>query len=170
MILWIGDLGREGHEIHFFENMGMRKVMKAHLPTGADHRPLLSITDGFELSGSIDTGTAPGEAPAVAADDDDEGGGDDPDPARLRPRQLSLSARGKRRSAAATAGDPLDPPSPSNHDLALWRLPVVLSVVPVSRSGWWAGVKAGRYPAPVHLSTRCVAWRSADIRALIQSL
>ena len=47
---------------------------------------------------------------------------------------------------------------------------MVLAHVPVSRSGWWAGVKEGRYPAPVKLSTRCVVWRSADIRALIASL
>lgn len=31
------------------------------------------------------------------------------------------------------------------------------------------GVAEGRYPAPVKLSKRCVAWRSADIRALIAS-
>ena len=55
-------------------------------------------------------------------------------------------------------------------DSALWRLPMVLAHIPVSRSGWWAGVKEGRYPAPVKLSTRCVVWRSADIRALIASL
>ncbi|MBC7549131.1 MAG: AlpA family phage regulatory protein [Polaromonas sp.] len=54
-------------------------------------------------------------------------------------------------------------------DSALWRLPTVLAHIPVSRSGWWAGVKEGRYPAPVKLSTRCVAWRSADIRSLIAS-
>lgn len=62
-------------------------------------------------------------------------------------------------------------PIPQNQDdlLALWRLPKVLAHIPVSRSGWWAGVASGRYPAPVKLSTRCVAWRSADIRALIAS-
>ena len=62
-------------------------------------------------------------------------------------------------------------PLQQNQDdlLALWRLPTVLAHIPVSRSGWWQGVKTGRYPAPVKLSTRCVAWRSADIRALIAS-
>ena len=52
----------------------------------------------------------------------------------------------------------------------LWRLPKVLSKIPVSRSGWLAGVRAGRYPAPVRLSVRCVAWRAADIYSLIASL
>jgi predicted DNA-binding transcriptional regulator AlpA len=56
-----------------------------------------------------------------------------------------------------------------NNDGALWRLPTVLANVPVSRSHWWAGVASGRYPSPVRLSVRCVAWRSADIRALIAS-
>ena len=54
-------------------------------------------------------------------------------------------------------------------DGALWRLPTVLANIPVSRSHWLAGVASGRYPAPVRLSTRCVAWKSADIRALIAS-
>lgn len=52
----------------------------------------------------------------------------------------------------------------------LLRLPNVLARVPISRSNWLAGVKAGRYPAPVRLSDRCVAWRDEDIDALIASL
>jgi prophage regulatory protein len=47
------------------------------------------------------------------------------------------------------------------------RLPVVLSVFPVSRSAWWAGIKAGRYPRGVKLSERCTAWDVRDIRRLI---
>lgn len=49
------------------------------------------------------------------------------------------------------------------------RLPIVLAVFPVSRSKWWAMVKAGRAPAPVKLSERTTAWRVEDIRALIES-
>ena len=48
--------------------------------------------------------------------------------------------------------------------------PPVPAVIPVSRSNWYAGIKAGRYPAPVKLSERCSAWRVQDIRALIESL
>lgn len=73
-----------------------------------------------------------------------------------------------RRDAAATAGD--QTLLPQNLDIALWRLPTVLRHVPVSRSGWWAGVRDGRYPQPVRLSARCVAWRASDIRSLIESL
>lgn len=50
------------------------------------------------------------------------------------------------------------------------REPAVLSIIPVGRSTWWAGVKAGRYPKPVKLGARMTAWRVEDIRALIASL
>lgn len=50
------------------------------------------------------------------------------------------------------------------------REPAVLSLIPVGRSTWWAGVKAGRYPKPVKLGARMTAWRVEDIRALIASL
>jgi hypothetical protein len=39
--------------------------------------------------------------------------------------------------------------------------------VPVSKSTWWAGVKTGRFPAPVKLG-RITVWRVQDIRALIE--
>ena len=48
------------------------------------------------------------------------------------------------------------------------RLKSVLRVYPVGRSTWWAGVRHGRYPAPVKLGPRTTAWRVEDIRALIQ--
>jgi predicted DNA-binding transcriptional regulator AlpA len=50
------------------------------------------------------------------------------------------------------------------------RLPVVLSVLPVSRSTFLAGVKTGRYPKSVKLSEKCVAWRVEEIRALLDHL
>jgi prophage regulatory protein len=40
--------------------------------------------------------------------------------------------------------------------------------IPFSKSTWWAGVKAGRYPKPVKLGPRITAWRVEDIRALIE--
>lgn len=49
------------------------------------------------------------------------------------------------------------------------RLPTILKVFPVSKSTWWAGVKAGRYPQPVKLGLNITAWRVEDIRTLIQS-
>jgi len=137
---------------------------------------------------------ATGAGPDVAASDDDEGGEGDGDPDRqsrkaLRTRNPKVgadqrsSSTNKRRDGAVnqmTSNPRADAqpnatipagalPSPQNTDIALWRLPTVLAHVPVSRSHWWAGVAEGRYPAPVKLSKRCVAWRSADIRALIAS-
>ncbi|WP_374626205.1 helix-turn-helix transcriptional regulator [Pandoraea sp.] len=47
------------------------------------------------------------------------------------------------------------------------RLPQVLAAFPVSRSVWLRGVKEGRFPKPVHLGPRTVAWRVEDIRTLI---
>jgi prophage regulatory protein len=50
------------------------------------------------------------------------------------------------------------------------RLPQVLEIVPVSRATWYAGVKSGRYPAPIKLGLRAVAWQLSDIEKLIDSL
>ena len=51
----------------------------------------------------------------------------------------------------------------------LLRVRQVLQFVPVSASTWWAGVKDGRFPKPVKLSTRVTCWKASDIRALIHS-
>lgn len=50
------------------------------------------------------------------------------------------------------------------------RLPVVLSVIPISKSSLYAGINKGIYPAPVKLSERTAAWRVEDIRALIEQI
>lgn len=47
--------------------------------------------------------------------------------------------------------------------------PAIPPLIPVSRSTWWAGVRAGRFPQPVKLGPKTTAWRVEDIRALIQS-
>ena len=41
------------------------------------------------------------------------------------------------------------------------------ALIPVSASTWWAGVKAGRFPAPVRLAGNITAWRAEDIHRLI---
>ena len=45
----------------------------------------------------------------------------------------------------------------------LLRLWDVLSIVPVSRSAWLNGVRDGRFPAPIALGPRTVAWRYSDV-------
>ena len=41
--------------------------------------------------------------------------------------------------------------------------------IPISRSGWWAGVRTHRYPKPVKLGPRTTAWRAEDIHELINN-
>jgi prophage regulatory protein len=50
------------------------------------------------------------------------------------------------------------------------RLAQVLTVIPLGKTCWWEGVKSGRFPKPVKLSERCVAWKAEDIHALIKHL
>lgn len=37
------------------------------------------------------------------------------------------------------------------------------SIIPVSRSTWYAGIKSGRFPKPVALSEGVSVWRRSDI-------
>jgi predicted DNA-binding transcriptional regulator AlpA len=59
---------------------------------------------------------------------------------------------------------------PEHRPERLLRLKQVLDLIPISKSSWWAGVKCGKYPAPLKLSQRTTVWRESDIRALIESL
>jgi len=56
-----------------------------------------------------------------------------------------------------------------NQTMKLLRLPEVLKQFPVNRSEWFEGVKAGRYPKPVKLTERTVAWVESEIQDLIQA-
>jgi prophage regulatory protein len=47
------------------------------------------------------------------------------------------------------------------------RLELILKVIPVGKSTWWAGVKSGRFPKSVKLGKRTTAWKAEDIHALI---
>ncbi len=46
----------------------------------------------------------------------------------------------------------------------------IQGLIPVSRSSWYAGIKAGIYPAGVKIGQRSIAWRHADIAALLNRL
>jgi len=52
----------------------------------------------------------------------------------------------------------------------LLTLKQVLEQFPVSKSLWFSGVRSGRYPRPVRLGVRRVAWRQSAIDALIAGL
>ena len=58
-------------------------------------------------------------------------------------------------------------------DFGLVRLTEIVApngVLPISRSSFLAGVKAGRFPQPVKLGPRTTAWDAAEIRAFITAL
>jgi predicted DNA-binding transcriptional regulator AlpA len=66
------------------------------------------------------------------------------------------------------------------NDMGLLRLPQIIgdpkaeppipAIIPVSKSTWWAGIREGRFPKPVHLSRRCVAWKAMEIMKLIEGM
>ncbi len=48
------------------------------------------------------------------------------------------------------------------------RLPQILSLIPISRSAWWAGIREGKFPQGVKLGSKTTVWRAEDIRHLIE--
>ncbi len=44
------------------------------------------------------------------------------------------------------------------------------AIIPVGRTTWLEGVKSGKYPKPIHLSERTVAWKVEDILELIDRI
>lgn len=76
--------------------------------------------------------------------------------------------------------DIINPPSQSTTAsyafayLRLWQIigdkkRGIEPLLPVSRSAFYAGIKSGKYPAPIKLSERTSAWRKSDILALLES-
>ena len=56
------------------------------------------------------------------------------------------------------------------HETGFLRLKQVLQFIPISKSAFYSGIKAGIYPKQVKLSARISAWRVEDIRNLIDAL
>ncbi len=56
------------------------------------------------------------------------------------------------------------------NDVGFFRLRDVLSIVPVSKSTWWEGIKSGRFPKGIKLTPKCTAWLKRDIFALAKRL
>jgi predicted DNA-binding transcriptional regulator AlpA len=50
----------------------------------------------------------------------------------------------------------------------LIRLSTVLTMLPISKSSWFNGIRDGRFPQPVKLGPRTSAWRERDILELIE--
>jgi prophage regulatory protein len=83
----------------------------------------------------------------------------------MKTDKSSLDVKAAVRSTAAAS------PTKSNlNERGLRRLKNVIQPhgpLPISRSSWFAGVKAGLYPRPVRLGPRMVAYREVDIQKLI---
>ena len=68
-------------------------------------------------------------------------------------------------------GDPNSAQASGHLSDGLQRLSAIIKPngpIPVGKSTWWAGVKSGRFPAPVRLGPRIVAWRTSQIEQLIE--
>ncbi len=49
-------------------------------------------------------------------------------------------------------------------------VPAVPALIPIGKATFLNGVKAGKFPKPIKLGARSVAWKVEDIRALVESL
>lgn len=198
-VILIGNIGTGAHIDYIASCVRyVTKGIYDNQPHGGNCISSGMAAGSLDVTGDVDCSDAPGaDSTTTASSDDDDGGDADPEPARRRStkekshklkkagrdgahgqtkpqtsddagaQMAKTSISAKPHDATAMAGDL--PRPPQDQQIALWRLPTVLAHVPVSRSGWWQGVKDGRYPQPVRLSARCVAWRSSDIRSLIES-
>ena len=52
----------------------------------------------------------------------------------------------------------------------LYRVKHITALLSISKTAWLNGVKEGRFPRPVRLGPRSIAWRRADIEALIAKI
>ena len=48
--------------------------------------------------------------------------------------------------------------------------PPTQPIIPISKTTWWNGVQAGRYPQPIKLSDNVTVWRSDDIQNLVDEI
>ena len=58
----------------------------------------------------------------------------------------------------------------TNRQQGFLRLSEILKLIPVSKSTWWDGCKAGRYPKPIKIAPNATAWKAEDIYNLMESL
>ena len=61
----------------------------------------------------------------------------------------------------------MNQPRPALPETGFVRLPQILSLIPISRSTWWAGIREGKFPKGIKLGTKTTVWRAEDIRDLI---
>jgi len=62
------------------------------------------------------------------------------------------------------------PDFPAKGYVRLKQILAPLGPLPISRSGFWAGVKSGRFPQPRKISSRVTVWHAEDIHALLAKI
>lgn len=50
------------------------------------------------------------------------------------------------------------------------RQPVILKLIPVSKTTWWRWVNEEKAPKPIKLGPKTTAWRAEDIRTFIEEV
>jgi prophage regulatory protein len=46
--------------------------------------------------------------------------------------------------------------------------PPVPGLLPIGKSQFWAGVRSGKYPAPIKLGPRTTCWKLSDILLIVE--
>lgn len=46
--------------------------------------------------------------------------------------------------------------------------PPVSGILPIGKSQFWAGVRSGKYPAPLKLGPRTTCWKLSDILLIVE--
>ncbi|MEI7993634.1 MAG: AlpA family phage regulatory protein [Methylococcaceae bacterium] len=73
---------------------------------------------------------------------------------------------------------PLPAPPPQLLESGLLRLNQIVgdkkknipALIPICKTSFLKGVKDGRFPAPIQLTERTIAWKAQDIKTLINSM
>lgn len=55
------------------------------------------------------------------------------------------------------------------NETSFLRLDQILKLIPIGKTTWWNGVKSGRFPKSIKSGIRTTAWRTEDIRSLINN-
>lgn len=48
--------------------------------------------------------------------------------------------------------------------------PPIPPILPIGKSQWYAGVRSGKYPKPIKLSSKTAVYRVEDIKALLEKI
>lgn len=88
---------------------------------------------------------------------------------RLRQGVVTLRSVPPHRSSVLRSEAPPLPAHPPLEGRVLVRIKDVALAVGLSRSSIYRMVSEGSFPAPLHLSTRTIAWKAADIQAWVDS-